>query len=63
LEIIGLEDEIDVASKGNTLSCGQSKQVVVVEDTIKGFDPFRINISVTNDPIQHILLLFDYLSS
>lgn len=54
LEVVGLENEIDVAPEVYSLPVGQSKQVVVVQDGIEGLDPLGVDVPVTNQPRLHL---------
>lgn len=62
LKIIGLEDEVDIGSEGDTLTSWEGEKMVVVEHAVQGLNPLRVNIAITDDPVQDVLVLFDHLS-
>ena len=50
LEVVGLENEVYVAPKVDSLSVRQGKQMVVVQDGVEGLDPLGVDISIANQP-------------
>ena len=49
-QIMGFEQEVHVGSELNTFTRRHGQETVVVQDRIQRFNPFRINITITDDP-------------
>ena len=58
LHLMGLKNEVDVASEIDSLAVGQSEQMVVVKHGVQGFHPFWIDISIVDDPAVGLEGLF-----
>ena len=58
-EGVSLKDEAGSIGEVNSLACGQSQQVIIIQHTVQRLHPFRINISIQDYPI--VSWVFDHL--
>lgn len=58
-QIRGFENEIHIGTKGDTFTCRQGEEMIVIQDRVEGFDPFGVNITIIDNPGVDFLRLFD----
>lgn len=60
LEMRYFEDESHGRCEGNTLLRHKRKHLVVIHDSVTGFNPHWVNITIKNDPLE-LVFLFKFI--
>ena len=55
LQMADLEDETHCWCQGNSFVTGQSQDLVVIHDSVEGFNPHRIDITIQYNPFGAIM--------
>ena len=56
-QVMRLKQEVHIRAELDPLTRGHGEQSIVIQDRVQGFYPFRVDVTVTNNPGLNIWII------
>lgn len=60
-QVVCLKNKVNIRSKLNPFPIWERKEFIVVKDWIERFNPFGVDVAITNDPAKGVTIFINYL--